>query len=76
MGTNGRLKSVGSLWKGTCKTGTMLSGSIDMGLLGKFNIMIFPNTQNKKSVSAPDYYISSKENVTEPKLPMPTEDDL
>ena len=75
MGKNSRLKSCGSLWKGTCKNGTMLSGSIDMGLLGKFNIMVFPNAKRKNATS-PDYYISVKEPVVEEEHPMPTNDDL
>lgn len=75
MGKTGRLKSVGSLWKGSCKNGTMLSGTIDMGLLGKFNIMVFPNTK-KGNATAPDYYVSVKEGTAEEKLPMPTGDDL
>lgn len=64
MGANGRLKSCGSLWKGKCKNGTMLSGSISMGLLGDFNIMVFPNTK-KGNATAPDYYVSVKNSVAD-----------
>jgi hypothetical protein len=68
------LRSVGSLWKGTCKTGTMLSGWIDLGILGRVNIMEFPNT-NKKNSTDPDYFISVKFQEKNEDVPLPPKTD-
>lgn len=69
------LKSVGSLWKGQCKNGTMLSGFISVGVLGNdINLMIFPNS-NKKNANDPDYFISVKTDTKEPDVPLPPKTD-
>lgn len=68
------LKSVGSLWKGTCKNGTMLSGFISVGALGDINVLIFPNTKKGKSAD-PDYFVSVKTDAKEPEVPMPPAND-
>ncbi len=37
------LKQIGSLWKKTGKRGDYLAGEIDLGLMGKVKVAIFPN---------------------------------
>lgn len=71
---NGKLKSVGSLWKGQSKNGTMLSGVISLGLLGEINLMVFPNT-NKKKATDPDYFCSIKVEDKEENIPLPPKND-
>lgn len=61
------MKSCGSLWKKTSKKGNgMLSGFVDMGALGKINIMVFVNNDKTEKLSKhaegaerlPDFFIS------------------
>lgn len=47
------LKPVGALWTKDGKKGKFLSGTLDLGVLGKATIMIFPN--EKKENNQPDY---------------------
>ena len=67
----GRLKNVGQLWKGEDKNkNPMLSGNIDMGILGKFNVIVLKNGQQKESTH-PDYLVFVKDGSEEEKIPMP-----
>jgi len=77
---NGKLKSVGSLWKGHTKdNGVMLSGFVSIGVLGNdVNIMIFPNKNKKADSRDPDYFVSVKVDEKQDKIPLPPKnnDDL
>lgn len=48
--------NVGAGWKKQGKNGPYMSLEVDMGIMGKFKAMMFPNTK-KKSANEPDYSI-------------------
>lgn len=50
------LKKIGVLWRKTGKDKDFLSGTLDLSVFGKANIMVFENTK-KKSEKSPDYTI-------------------
>lgn len=65
------LKNVGQLWKGEDKMkNPMLSGNIDLGILGKFNVIILKNGHQKEATH-PDYLVFVKDGAEEQALPMP-----
>lgn len=60
-----QMKSCGSLWKKTSGNGNnMLSGFIDLGALGKVNIMVFPN-QKKEGEKQPDFFVAVNDGTGE-----------
>ncbi len=53
------LKKIGVLWKGEDKNGqAFLSGTLDMGVLGKVNLMVFKNKYQDKEKNQPEYIIN------------------
>ncbi len=56
MASNG-LQHVGGLWKKKGDKGNFLSGTINLGLLGKINIAVFENEKNEGDDKKPDFSI-------------------
>ena len=48
------LKKIGVLWRKEGKNGSYLSGTIDIGVLGKVNVAIFPNENTEGDEKKPD----------------------
>ncbi len=48
------LKEIGVLWRKEGKKGKYLSGTIDIGVLGKVNVAIFPNEKTEEDDKKPD----------------------
>ncbi len=48
------LKKIGVLWRKDGKNGKYLTGTIDIGVLGKVNVAIFPNEKTEGDEKKPD----------------------
>lgn len=48
------MKTIGALWKKDGKSGKYLSGSLDLGALGKVQIAIFQNEKGEGDEKKPD----------------------
>ena len=48
------LKSIGALWRKEGKNGNFLSGTLDLGVLGKVNIAVFTNEKTEGDEKKPD----------------------
>ena len=48
------LKKIGVLWGKEGKNGKYLTGTIDMGVLGKVNVAVFPNEKTEEDDKKPD----------------------
>lgn len=71
-----KLKNVGQLWKGQDKNkNPMLSGNIDLGILGVFNVIVLKNG-NQKQATHPDYLVFVKDKEVDEKLPEYTKEEL
>jgi hypothetical protein len=71
-----KLKNVGQLWTGKDKkTQPMLSGNIDLGIMGKFNVLVLKNGK-KGMATHPDYLVFVKDGSGEPEIPMPADSEL
>lgn len=48
------LKQIGALWKKEGKSGDYLTGTLDLGVLGKVNIAVFQNEKGEGDEKKPD----------------------
>ena len=72
----GKLKSCGQLWLGEdSKENTMLSGYVDLGVLGRMNVLVFKNN-NQKEATHPDYIVFVRDGDTKEEVPMPPKKGL
>lgn len=72
------LKNIGQLWKGKDKEQKpMLSGNIDLGIFGTFNVLVLNNGRKEKATH-PDYlvFVKTKEAEEEKNLPAPSSEEL
>ena len=56
------LKEIGVLWRKEGKKGPYLTGTLDLGVLGKVNIAVFENEKNEGADKKPDARIMLFEN--------------
>jgi len=56
------LKEIGVLWRKEGKKGSYLTGTLDLGVLGKVNIAVFENEKKEGDDKKPDARIMLFEN--------------
>lgn len=65
------LKKIGVLWKNEDKHGqTFLSGTLDMGVLGKVNLLVFKNKFQDKEKNQPEYTINMDDGKEDASVPI------